>query len=177
MTDDDDSPGETVYVTSQVDDENRYHVHLELGDDEIVPLTDEFAKSWAAHVLKAVSVAEYEAAIYLSMTSFGVEPEAVAQVIGRMRHQRPTPDPVMENLDVRGALNAQTKEACLFVFRHGSIAGTWTLSDARTHALHILESQTVADLDTQYLAELCVAGISPQQARAAVFSLRHEATP
>ncbi len=176
MTDDDDSPGETVYVTSQVDDENRYHVHLELGADEIVPLTDDLAKSWAAHVLKAVSVAEYEEAIFTSMTSFGVEPEAVAQVIGRMRQQRGVPEPVMENLDVRGGLNARTKEACLFVFRHGTIRGIWTLNDARSHALHILESQTVADLDTQYLAELCVGGFDTDQARAAVFSLRHEQT-
>jgi hypothetical protein len=133
-----------------------YVVTLDASDDNTRILTPDEALAYAAGVLAAAARAEYDAAVLKQITGkkLSLPMAAAAEVIETMRKDRPPLDPrptrpFTFHPGVTGA-----GKAFLHVDCEGEEPGQWTPKQAREHAMWVLESVAVADLDSGYLQTL-----------------------
>jgi hypothetical protein len=143
----------TLWVEQALDPATRRYVpSLRLGT-ETIALTAKLAVGWARDVLAAAHAAAYDAAVLDQLTTSGLPPEHIAQVIRDLRADRPGRRTLelLPQIDLVPGVSASTREPFLHVRWHGDVIGQWTVDDARGHALHLLESVQAADLDTAYL--------------------------
>jgi hypothetical protein len=157
---------DAVWVkTEPTVDGSAYVVTLEASDDVAVTLDPERALRYAWGVLDAAHRAAYDAAIVKQLTAIGVEVQAAAVVVNDVRVDRPPLDSAStEPMDFEPGV-AAGGEPFLVVLINGERVGQWTVQDARGHALAILESVVVADLDGGYYRAL-IGGVGLDENRA-----------
>jgi hypothetical protein len=64
---------DAIWIKSEPDAQGRYHLYLELGEDDVVPLGVDDAYGWAREVLSAVAAAEYDAAVMRQLKSLNIQ--------------------------------------------------------------------------------------------------------
>jgi hypothetical protein len=147
----------SLWVETTLDEQTRRYVPtLRLGSEQI-QLTVQLAIGWARDVLDAAHAAAYDAAVFHQLHKVIDMPlELVGVVITDLRADRPgrrTLD-VLPQVDLVPGVSSRTGEPFLHLRWHGEVVGQWTVADARQHALHLLETVQVADLDSAYLRML-----------------------
>jgi hypothetical protein len=142
-------PEVTVWLNTQLQPDEQYIVTLSIGEDYAVELTVELALSHAVEVLRHVALADYAQAIRKQMTRIGTEAEAVEDLLRSLVPKLPLAAPVTA-LAMMPAINRKTGEPLLQLSFKDELLGVWTLQQARSHALGVLEAMLAADLDTSY---------------------------
>lgn len=147
---------ESVWIKSEPDEAGTYHLYLELGPDDVVPLGVEEAYGWAREVLSATAAAEYDAAVLRQLKHVGIDKEAVVEMVRLMRDDRAEHIPVsmIPGLALVPGVSAFTGNGFLRLDRHHKRVGQWELDDARQHALGVIEALEVTTLDSAYLRAL-----------------------
>lgn len=170
-----DEPDEdAVWIKSEPDDDGTYHVYLELGPDDVIPIDSAAAYGWAREVLSAVAQAEYDAAVLAQAVALGLGDDAAAELVIDLRADRAEHVPVslIPGLALIPGVSQATRKGFLRLERHGKAYGQWEPDDARRHALGIIEAFEVSILDSAYLRLLQHRiGAPPDTARAAVGAL------
>jgi len=169
VTEEEENP-KTVWISTKLDQKGVYRPVLEVDSDTKYTLTEDSACKYAMYVLRAVAVAEHDAAVFRQLKEVTGSDEAAAQLIHDLRKERPDLVPLVPLVLVPG-VSASTGKAFLHVEIHGSKEGQWTMWDAREHALAVLESVCVADLDGAYLRILKAIGIEEDRARTVIGGL------
>lgn len=142
--------------TEPTPDGTGYMVTLSVDEDRSISLERPTAMEYAYTVLKVVACAEYDAAVLKQMTK-RVNRESAAQLVVDLRKDRPEPDfTVMAPLSLAEGVTSAGK-AFVIVKKDGEPVGQWDLKQAREHALGIIESLVVAELDEAYLR--CLKGV------------------
>jgi len=144
-----------------------YYPVLEIDADTSFPLHGEVAAQHATAVLTAVAHAEYDAAV---LRQFSDDKQMAVRIVVKLRDRRPGidwPSP----LQLAPGVSAFTGKPFLHVRIYDRTVGQWEVSAARDHALYVLESGIVADLDGSYLHELKTLGVDVSRARAVVDDL------
>ena len=158
-----------VWLRTTADENGAYRCTLEVNDDVALFLDRAGAAAYAYNLLNAVAIAEYDAAVLAQLTSMSNQ-EAAVQIVVDLRKDRPEgrqygPLQFMPGVNQHG-------KPFLTVHLGETVLGQWSLPDARTHALHALESVLVADLDSAYLRLLRGAvGVDENTARNTVDDL------
>lgn len=147
--------GSALWIKSEADEHGTYHVYLELGEDDVIPLGVDDAYGWAREVLSAVAAAEYDAAVLHQADALGLE-DAAVEVVTQLRADRAEHVPVsaIPGLALVPGVSAATRMGFLRLERHGEPIGQWELEDARQHALAVIEAFEVSILDSSYLRML-----------------------
>lgn len=163
-----------IWIKNEADEHGTYHVYLELGEDDVIPLGVDDAYGWAREVLSAVAAAEYDAAVLHQTLALGLENEAIAEVVTQLRADRAEHVPVsaIPGLALVPGVSAATRVGFLRLERHGKPMGQWELEDARQHVLAVIEAFEVSILDSSYLRMLeRVIGIERDRALQVVADL------
>jgi len=148
--------GDAWIHTEPTPDGTGYMVTLIVDEDRSISLERPVAMEYAYTVLKVVSYAEYDAAVLKQITQ-RVDRESAMQIVVDLRKDRPEPDfAVMTPLSLEPGVNTRG-EAFVVVKKDGEQVGTWSVEQAREHALTILEAISVAELDEAYLR--CLKGV------------------
>ena len=147
MSDDD-----TVWIrTAPAPDGSTYVVTLEIGQDIAVILDHDRALAYAYEVLRAVVTAEYDAAVIAQLKDKGIPEATAVEVVRILRLDRPPPDDTATApLMIFPGVSRQTRKPFLRIDIDDKQAGEWTLEDARSNALAVLEAHAIADLDSAY---------------------------
>lgn len=164
---------DSVWIKSEPDDTGTYHLYLELGPDDVVPLGVTEAYGWAREVLSAVAAAEYDAAVMRQIRSLGLPQQGAAEMVQLMRADRAEHVPVsmIPGLALVPGVSAFTGLAFVRLDRHGRPVGQWEMDDARQHALGVIEALEVTALDSAYLRALGHIGIDRGRALQVVTDL------
>ena len=144
-----------------------YVVTLSASDDVAVTLTPDRALRHAVGVLRAAHRAAYDAAVVRQLTrKVNVEMEAAAQVLKDLREDRPPLDSAdTEPLSFEPGVNKDL-EPFLIISVNGKPAGQWSAEAAEEHAMFVLSSVVVADLDSAYYRTLTgLVGLEEPRAR------------
>lgn len=151
-------------------DGSAYVVTLEADDDTAITFDRDRAATYALGVLDAAHRAAYDAAVFRQMTvKLGMGQADAAHVVVDLRQDRPplASEPAAP-LELDPGVNDEGRPF-LGVLVNGKRVGQWTVEDARQHALHVLESVVVADLDAGYYRALTgLVGVDDTRARQAV---------
>lgn len=164
------SDGATVWIkTEPTVDGKAYVVTLEASDDTAVTLDPQRALRYAWGVLDAAHRAVYDAAVNRQLAAL-TDKNAAAQMINDMRQDRPPLDAdATAPLAFEPGVSVFTGEPFLVVMVNGERQGQWTYGDAREHAMAVLETVVVADLDSGYYRALIGAvGLDEGRARQVV---------
>jgi hypothetical protein len=168
-----DEPGMIWVKTDMPADESGFVVTLETDDDTARILTPADALNHASGILAAVARAEYDASVLRQMTEgLDLPLETAGQMVGDMRADRPPLDPALTApIELTPGVNANLAPF-LMLSLHGALVGQWTMADARSHALAVIEAATVADLDSAYFRTLVgMIGIDKGRARRTIDDL------
>jgi hypothetical protein len=159
--------------TTMTDDENGYVVTIEASDDRARILNPVEALVYAGGVLTAAARAAYDAAVLKQMVQkLELSLEAAAQVIVDLRKDRPPLDPAATYPLILESGATMAFKPFVKVLVEGQEQGQWSVEDAREHALRVLESVAVADLDSAYLREMIgTLGVSKSTASQCVEDL------
>lgn len=148
-----------VWVRTDPTPDGVYRVTIEADEDTARILTPDEAYAYAAGVLAAAARAEYDAAIVAQLTALLTDKHTsaaqarhnAAATMLEIRQQRPPLDTSATTpITLTPGVSHKTGEPFLAIDVHGETVGQWTIPDARSHALHVLESIEVADLDAGY---------------------------
>jgi hypothetical protein len=133
-----------------------YVVTLDASDDNTRILAPAEALAYAAGVLAAAARAEYDAAVLKQITGkkLGLSLEAAFALIETMRKDRPPLHPSATRPFTFHPAVTMAGKAFLRVECEGEEPSQWTPHQAREHAMWVLESVAVADLDSGYLRTL-----------------------
>lgn len=146
-----------VWIKTAPDLDGVYRPVLEFDEDTSHPLDQKSAMEYAYEVLRAVAIAEYEAAIYAQLSQV-MQPhlgdseelkQTIAAVLDDLRKDR-APATWSTPLQLRPGVSAFSGEAFLHVEIKGKLVGQWSMADARDHALGVVESVHIAELDSGY---------------------------
>jgi hypothetical protein len=150
------SVGEVWVRTDRPPGASNYVVTLETDQDTSRVLTPDEALQHAAGILAAVTRAEYDAAVLRQLVDLqGLQAEAAMQMVKEMRTDRPPLDPAATDpMAFEPGVAMAGWRPFLIVELHGRPVGQWSMADARSHALAVLEAVTVADLDSGYYSTL-----------------------
>jgi hypothetical protein len=162
---------DAVWVkTEPTVDGSAYVVTIEASDDVAVTLDPDRALRYAWGVLDAAHRAAYDAAVFKQLTKLGIEVPAAAMVVDQLRSDRPPLDAeATKPLGFDPGVSQSTEEAFLAILIGGERVGQWNVEDARGHALAVLESVAVADLDGGYYRALIGSvGLDENRARQVV---------
>lgn len=131
---------------------NTYRPVLRFRDD-VVPLTPKVALAWAQDVLDAAHAAAYDAAVMAQVrTALDLPITVAGEVVKELRADR-APRRTLQalpDIDLTPGVAAASGQPFLILTWRGKPLGQWTVDAARGHALHLLESVVVADLDSTY---------------------------
>lgn len=162
----------TVWVlTEPTPDGEGYVVRLR-ADEHSRTLTPPDALDYARALLRAAHVAWHDAAVARQMKSMGLSFEDIAGTLEDLRKDRPpVEDCATDPLTFSPIVNKRF-EPHLAIKVDGEQIGQWSFVQAEEHALHILGSVGVADLDAAYYRMLKdTVGLEERVARAAVGNL------
>ena len=165
----------TIWIKTEPSiDGSTYMVTVEIDEDRAIPLTPESAPRYAMTILEAIARAEYDAAVYRQLMDLVPDQQAVAQIIGDLRKDRPDIDTsATKPLEIRPGVNLQG-EPFLDVLIDSEKVGQWTMEAAKEHVLTALEVTAVADLDAGYYRALVgLVGLDEGRARNVVDDLQH----
>lgn len=154
-------------------DGSAYVVTIEASDDRSVVLTPDRALRYADAVLAYVARAEYDAAVVKQLRNLVDDMQAVGQIVTDLRNDRPPiADDATAPLSFESGVSAFTGEAFLHIAIDGKKVGQWDIPDAKAHALEVLESVSVADLDSGYYRALrSRVGLDESRARQVIDDL------
>ncbi len=157
-----------IMVRTSVDDDEIYHVVLELSPDEAISLTPAAAWDWIRYVMGIATAAAYDAAALSQMRALAMDPSAAGMLVQSARKQRSTvamKSPIA-SLRMEPCVRINGGEAALapladgvlpdalegFVAIHhqGIRIGQWEIADACQHAFGVLTALEIAVLDTTY---------------------------
>ncbi len=167
---------DSVWIKSEPDENGRYHVYMETGPDQSIPLDADAAYGWAREVLSAVAQAEHDAAVIKQLRRVGTDVDSAAHLVADMRQDRAEhiPISVLPGFAIKPGVTREAK-AFLVIQRNGEPIGQWDMDDARAHALNVLEAIEVAPLDSAYVRILTSkVGISHEVAQTMVHALADE---
>lgn len=155
---------------------NGYVVTLDASDDISVTLTPERAVRHAQGVLAAAHRAAYDASVARQMTrGFGLTIEDATGLLEMLRDDRPPLDPedTMPLLLIPG-VNREMKPF-LDLHVNGEHRGQWDVDHAEKHAIGVLSTVGIADLDSGYYRMLVgqFLQIDDSQARQSIDDLRN----
>ncbi len=142
-----------IWVKSEPSlDGKTYVVTLEVDDDTAVALDRERATAYALGVLDAAHRAAYDAAVFRQLTAtLRLDEPTAGQMLVDLRADRPAPDHwATTPLVLVPGVSAFTGKPFVAIEVKGKRVGQWSVEDTRQHALHVLESLVVADLDAGY---------------------------
>jgi hypothetical protein len=177
MTDREPDTG-AVWLRSEPDQTGTYHLRLELGPGDVVPLDTLAAYRWAAEVLAATAAAEHDAAVVAQLTALGVKDSVAAGVVTALRADRPGSGAAVPGLALVPGVSHRTRDGFVLLERHGEPFGQWDLDAARHHAAGVLEAVEVALLDATYLRALTgLVGLDRDRALAVVADLANHRPP
>ena len=131
-------------------------VTVEVNEDTALTLDRESASGYAYAVLGAVAHAEYDAGVLRQMSERIDERSGMQLVIDLRKDRAPLDQTALGPMRLVPGVTAQHKPF-LTLEINGDPVGQWTIPDARTHALNVLEAIIVADLDGDYLR--CLRGV------------------
>lgn len=160
---------DAVWVkTEPAVDGSTYVVTVEATNDVAVTLDPERATRYAWGVLDAAHRAAYDAAVLKQMTrKLKLDLSAAGQLVTDLRNDRPDLDHgATAPLILEPGVTKTLKPFLKVSLSNGNVLGQWSFEDARQHALHVLESVKVADLDGAYHRALVgQVGIDSERAR------------
>lgn len=156
--------------TEPTTDGSAYVVTLEASNDVAVTLNPDRALHYAWGVLDAAHRAAYDAAVFKQMLSLVEDENAAGELIARLRDDRPPLESEKTHpMGFEPGVSLFTKDPFLVVLINGERVGEWTVDAAREHAMFVLESLAVADLDGGYYRALIGAvGLDENRARQVV---------
>jgi hypothetical protein len=164
----------TVWIRTEPTDSGGYVVVLSAGDDVAVTMDRDRVMNYAHELLRAVAIAEYDAAVFAQVTrGLSLPKAAAAEVVRTLRADRPPlDDRATEPFVFEPGVSRRSSKGFLQIVLGGQTLGQWELADAREHVLTILEAYAVADLDSAYQRALVgVIGIEPGRAQAVIEDL------
>jgi hypothetical protein len=144
--------GRSIWIRSEPDAEGIYHLLLEVGPDDVVPLDVPLAYRWAGDVMRAVVAAEYDAAVFRQLCDMGIPRVESGRLVFDLRAER-SPSVRMSSLPqmtLMAGVSDRTGEPFLLLAWEGETIGQWTVDLAREHALAVIEAAEVAALDGAY---------------------------
>lgn len=171
---------DAVWVISDVMPDGTYAATIHAGGDVAITLDRARAIAHAGTALAAVVRAEYDAAVWRQMLDVigkGLaEADAqklTAEVIAGLRDDRPPlDDSATAPFRFEPFVAYRTYEPGVFLWLNGKKISQWTVADARSHAMYVLEVTLAVDLDAAYRRHLIAAvGLEDWRARAVVGDL------
>lgn len=159
-----------LWVSTDPTPDGVYRVNLMWGPDQALVLDQETAMAHAREVLNAAAEAEYDAAVAKQLRARGVDHKAVVQMVLDLRAERPEVPPPTP-MSLTPGVSAFTGQPFIGLHMHGKQIGQWSPDDARDHAVYVLMSLRVAELDSAYLRGLRAIGLDDSTARAVVGDL------
>lgn len=137
-------------------DGSAYVVTLAADDDTAITLDRERATIYAFGVLDAAHRAAYDAAVFAQLTrKLGLDDETAGLTIVDLRKDRPPlPPETTAPIVLDPGVSNRDQKPFLALSVNGKRVGQWTVEDARQHALAVLETVVVADLDAGYYRAL-----------------------
>jgi hypothetical protein len=142
-------PQLAVWLDTQLQPDGEYVLTMSIGDDYAVELPVDQALAHAVEVLRNVALADYAQAIRQQMLGLGTDPEGVEDLLRALVPRLPMSEPVTE-LVMLPAINRNNGEPMLQIAFRDQLLGVWTLKEARSHALGVLEATLAARMDTSY---------------------------
>lgn len=142
---------DSLWVQSGVAASGAYVVEFHVTDRAWVR-TPEEATRHALAVLRQAEIAAHDAAVIRQLVTLGIDLQMAATVVANdLRPDRPEVDPSdTAPLGVAPGVAGEDTRPFLIISLDGERMGQWTVTDARQHALSVLEIITVADLDAAY---------------------------
>lgn len=164
----------TIWIRTAPDIEGVYRVVLEFGADDTIGLDADAALLYAHQMLRAVAVAEYEAAVLAQLEHIVPDGElandTAVMVVGDMRKDRP-PLSWCTPLSLVPGVSSTTRKGFLLCKLHDVAVGQWEIADAKEHALFVMEAVHCAELDSAYMRQLRSMDIPEETARATIGKL------
>lgn len=177
----DDADRDTVWVRTDVDhDTGGYVVTVTAGADRARALKPPQAMRYAAAITAIAAQAEHDAAVGRQTQALAADQgeqgalEHAAGIVNLLRSDRaPVAPNVTYPIRLTPGVNPQLQPFITVAVDGDQRLGQWTPAAARAHAMHVLESVAVADLDAAYYRALRgQVGLDDATARAAVSQLQ-----
>lgn len=167
-----------LWVQSDVAADGHYVATVNAGGRAWALSHDE-ARAYAAAVVRACAEAEHDAAVVRMLAALGLDREAGGLLVGELREDRAGADTAATApLTFTPGVSAFTGEAFLHLALDGQGHGQLDPAAAREHALYVLETPAVADLDRSLFVKLTDGlGLDEARARAAVARLGEHRRP
>lgn len=141
---------EGLWINTEERPEGGFYVVVSIGGDRIWRLDADACLNYVLACTMAAQQAEYDAAVLKQMTSLGLEPELVAQMIAKdLRMDRPSVPDAAPGLRYAPGVTAQGKPF-LKIELDGEGVGQLDLDQLREHSMSVLEAPVAADLDSAY---------------------------
>lgn len=163
-------------LTQPSADGSHYQLVLTVGDDFSQAFDREEALAYGIAMLEAAQTAEYIGAIATQLGKLDVGADTITVALRELlvSMDRPVEMPVGPFL-LRAGEARKTHEPMLMMKFQGEVLGTWTMEQARDHAMWTIEAATAADFDTAYHRMLIDhVGAEDGLARAVVAGLAEE---
>lgn len=145
-----DEPEMTVWLHTQLQPDGQYIVTLSIGEDFARELTLDVALKHAVEVLHIVGLADYAQAVRQQLVSLDINPDSVEELLQTLMPRLSSIPEAVTELVMLPAINRKNGEPMLQVSFRGSKLGVWSLQEARSHAMGILETTLAATMDTEY---------------------------
>ena len=165
--------GEGLWVNTEPDDRGGYVTVVSLDQDWSVRLDRESALRYCLSCLEAAARVDYDAAVFRQMTrKLQLEPIAAVQLVERdLRPDRPVLEDAAPGLAFLPGITEAGKPFIHIVLK-GEPYAQMDPNDLRSHAMFVLETPIVADLDAGYRRALVgVVGVDEGRAAAAIDDL------
>lgn len=158
-----------LWVRSDVGPNGDYIVGFSHGPDSAWSLGERAAREHAIRVAQAATTADHDSALVTFLTTVGTDASAIADVLRHIRVQRGLPGRAWPGpLYLAPAVRMDGKPF-LDIYLHGTRIGQWAPSEARSHALGVLDAVAGAHLDSRLLKVLTrTLEIDEMRARAVV---------
>lgn len=145
--------------------DGKYQAVLDLENGTCYALTAEGTIKHAKNVMRAITQAEYDAAVLKQLKG-----NNAVQVIALLRDTR-APIEWASPLTLEPNVSNTTGEAYLTIRINGSPVGHWTPSEARIYALGVLEAYEVANCDNEYFSIMTTVGLEEPLSRRLISDL------
>ncbi len=164
----------TLFVTSSMAADGAYVTTVEYGQDIALPLGRDEAVRYALAVMQACRYAEYDAAVWAQLTGeVKMKQHLAAFAIKQLRKDRPPLDAeATAPFGFDPVFSHVSGEPALLIAIHGTRVGDIATAAGLEHAMHVLLSSALADVDGVYLGFLRETGLDEQAALHLVGKLR-----
>jgi hypothetical protein len=160
----------SIWVVSEVNPDGGYTVGVHVAGRSWTLDRDQ-ATRYALTVVDVCERADYDAAVLTQMSQIdGMTLQAAGALIAGLRESRPpADDAATAPLRFDPIVSGRTGQAAVHVHLDGQQLDQWTPDVARSHAMHVLQMASVADLDAQYWRHMAdTVGLDDEAAGKAV---------